>query len=248
MTLSTARCVAAIERHSAGLAEAAEGNLRARVEHCPEWDVADLVWHITQVHWFWATIAAERLAAPPEEASRPSRPAETELLDTFLAGAARLCDVLRAGDQTATCWTWAPLQQDVAFVTRHQVQEAVVHHWDAAHAASTAFTVEPEVAADSVAEFLTFSVSSEGDPAEPTPPALAGKLALHATDAGATWVLGDAAAPGTLGWRYGSADGLPSITATASELLLWLYRRVDLDTSDAPTDLIGRFRALTYTD
>ena len=103
MTLSTDRCLAAITAHSAGFAAACRDNLSAPVEHCPEWSVADLVWHLTEVHWFWATIAEERLGEPPEESRRPDRPREEDLVDTFEAGAARLARVLRAADQSASC-------------------------------------------------------------------------------------------------------------------------------------------------
>ena len=34
-------------------------HLERPVEHCPGWNVADLVWHLTEVHWFWSTIAAD---------------------------------------------------------------------------------------------------------------------------------------------------------------------------------------------
>ena len=27
-----------------------------RVPTCPEWDVDDLLWHLADVQWFWATI------------------------------------------------------------------------------------------------------------------------------------------------------------------------------------------------
>ena len=73
MTLSTEACLAAIAQHSYGFAEAVRGNLDARVEHCPGWNIADLVWHLTDVHWFWRTIAADRLPDPPDKARRPVR-------------------------------------------------------------------------------------------------------------------------------------------------------------------------------
>jgi uncharacterized protein (TIGR03083 family) len=162
MTLSTFDCIAAITAHSAGFAEATRDNLEARVEHCPDWSVADLVWHLTEVHWFWATIVAETPDAPPDQARRPARRPDDELVDAFVAGAAHLVEVLRGADQSASCWTWAPWQQDVAFVTRHQVQEAAVHHWDAVNAAGDSLVIDPAVAADSVDEFLHFSVPSTG--------------------------------------------------------------------------------------
>lgn len=267
MTLSTEDCIAAIEKHSAGLAAVARGNLDARVEHCPDWDVADLVWHVANVHWLWGTIAAEKLAAPPEESRRPERPPREQLVERFEQGAKRLTDVLRAADQTAPCWTWAPQQQDVAFVTRHQVQEAAVHHWDAANAAGRRFLdIDPDVAADCVEEFLTFSVSSEADPAEPARPPLGGAIWICACatsgEDSPTWLITDGQVPGTVAWQrvpVGTkvrdlvADGVPGVGGHAdpAAVLLWLYgRRPDPCESgwSGDTAVLDRFRALTYTD
>ena len=71
--------------------------------------------------------------------------------------------MLGAADPAARVWTWAPAQQDAGFVIRHQVQEAVGHHWDAAHAAGRAVRISPAVGADAVDEFLHFSVSNADD-------------------------------------------------------------------------------------
>ncbi len=238
----------AIARHSNGFVEAAEGHLDARVEHCPQWTVADLVWHLTSVHWFWATIVEERLDAPADESRRPARPDDDGLLDAFGNGARHLVDVLAAASPSTHVWTWAPSQQDVAFVTRHQVQEAAVHHWDARHASGGELAIEPPVAADAVDEFLTFSVSSDADPADPPRPALDGGFVLRCSDVAATWTLTDGDAPGTVTSTTGATAGLPELTASASDLLLWLYGRVALDPGAVPAELLERFRALTFTD
>lgn len=247
MALSTFDCIAAITAHSAGFADATRGNLDARVEHCPDWSVADLVWHLTEVHWLWATIVAETLDAPPDQTRRPARRPDDELVDTFVEGAAHLVETLRNADQSAACWTWAPWQADVAFVTRHQVQEAAVHHWDAVNAAGDSLVIDPAVAADSVDEFLHFSVASELDQDDPPAGALDGPLVLRATDTGDAWTLTDSARPGALHVESGAADG-PAVEAPAADLLLWLYRRGPLDTSAVPEDLLSRFTALTFTD
>jgi uncharacterized protein (TIGR03083 family) len=262
MTLSTSDCLAAIEQHSAGLAEAARGNLDARVEHCPEWDVADLVWHVTGVQWFWATIAGERLAAPPDESRRPARPPRERLVERFEDGARRLVDVLRGADQHAACWTWAP-QQDVAFVTRHQVQEAAVHHWDAVHATGGELLIDDHVALDAVEEFLTFSVSSDADPADPPRPPLAGAIWLCPCETvrsdGPPWLVTDGATPGTLAWQRvpEGADvselvprGTPLVGGHVApdDVLLWLYGRLPLPGRvSGDLSVLDRFRALTFT-
>lgn len=238
----------AIARHSRGFAAAAAGNLGAGVEHCGEWRVADLVWHLTGVQWFWATIVEDRLDAPPDESGRPGRPEDDALLDTFEEGTYRLVEVLRAADPSSHVWTWAPARQDVAFVVRHQVQEAAVHHWDARHAAGGELQIEPLVAADAVDEFLTFSVSSDVDPADPPRAALDGAFVLRCDDTDAAWTLTDGATPGTVATTRGATPELPALVANASDLLLWLYGRVRLPSGPTPDGLIARFRALTFTD
>ncbi|NUR09472.1 MAG: maleylpyruvate isomerase family mycothiol-dependent enzyme [Nocardioidaceae bacterium] len=248
MTLSTFDYIAAITEHSAGFADATRDNLTARVEHCPDWSVADLVRHLTEVHWFWGTIVEELLDEPPEEGRRPAHAEEDGLVDAFVAGAQRLVQVLREADQSAHAWTWASWQQDVAFVTRHQVQEAAVHHWDAVNAAGGSLDIAPDVAADSIDEFLHFSVASEDDPDDPPETALDGTLAFRATDTDDAWTLVDGDRPGTARVLRGVGDDAPVLSGTASDLLLWLYQRKDLDAGAVPDDLVKRFRAICFTD
>jgi uncharacterized protein (TIGR03083 family) len=248
--------LAEISEHSAALARAAENNLAAQVEHCPGWTVADLVWHLIEVHWFWSTVVAELLVAPPSEEQAPQRPAADELIPTLLTGATHLVTVLSAADQSAGCWTWAPADQNVAFVTRHQVQEAAVHRWDAEHAAGRDVDLGTAMSVDAIDEFLTFSVPTMADHPETPKPSLDGALMLAASDAAANWKITDGALPGTIEVSRAQADPeLPSVTGTASELLLWLYQRIQLPVSagnsadqHAAADLASRFQALTFTD
>ncbi len=262
--LSTDACLAAIEQYSTALADAARGNLSARVEHCPDWDVADLVWHVANVHWLWTTIAEERLQELPDRA-RPERPEDPDaLLTMFESGAARMVAVLGAADQSAACWTWAP-QKDVAFITRHQVQEAMVHAWDAANAAGRQLTLDADAAADAVEEFLTVSVSSADDPADPPRPSLDGAIwvcACGGTEGPSpTWLVTDGPTAGTVAWQRvpddtepaDLVDGVPLVGGHSDPavFLLWLYGRVTDPFEggvSGDTDVLGRFRDLTYTD
>jgi hypothetical protein len=164
-----------------------------------------------------------------------------------VSGAARLAAVLGEADQDDFCWTWAGWKQDVAFVTRHQVQEAAVHHWDAVHAAGDALVIAPAVAADSVDEFLAFSVASEEDPDDPPEGTLDGAFTLVAADTGDRWALSDGSRPGTVHVERGGTAG-PVIEASAADLLLWLYGRVEVDTSAVPPEALDRFRTRCFTD
>jgi uncharacterized protein (TIGR03083 family) len=247
--------VTEIADHSAGVARAAGGNLDAPVEHCPGWTVADLVWHLTEVHWFWSTIVAGLLSAPPKDEDGPGRPEPDQLISRFSAGAEHLVRVLAAADPAAACWTWAPTQQNAGFALRHQVQEAAVHHWDAEHAAGRQLALGTAMSVDAVEEFLTFSLSTVHDHPAVAKPDLDGTLVLAAADAGTEWTISPDSLPGTATFTTGPADlDLPRITGTASDLLLWLYGRVSLPVTagaagqPAAEQLVSRFRALTFTD
>lgn len=244
MTLSTEACLAAIAQHSYGFAEAVRGNLNAKVEHCPEWNVADLVRHLTGVHWFWRTIAADRLSEPPDQAHRPARAEPDDLVPAFEAGAEQLVDVLRAADQKAPVWTWFPGRQDIGFITRHQVQEAAVHHFDAANAAGKPWSIDPVVAADCVEEFLTCSLADADDVLR-LGRSMSSPLVLTATDIGSSWTVSQADPSAPLLWKP-SADGPATVSGTISDLLLWIYGRVQLPT-DQP-ELVAEFRRLSSTN
>ncbi len=231
-----------ITTHSEALYDAAESRLDLPAASCPGWTVADLVAHLTGVHWFWATIVEDLLAEPPTD--HPARVPDDQLLEAGRAQAGRLVRVLAADDPSASCWTWAPTQKDAGFVVRHQVQEAAVHHWDAADATGTPWAIDPVVAADCVDEFLTFSVASEHYPADVQ---LGGTFCLQAADTGGSWAITDGLAPGTLGVTRGTTDG-PALRASAPELLLWLYRRAEIDAGEVPAELLQRFRAMSSTD
>lgn len=239
--------VAAITEHSRGLARAAEGNLAARVEHCPDWSVADLVNHLTQTHWFWTTIVDRHLTEEPDESERPPRAEPDRLIPEFLAGADWMARVLSSADPATRVWTWSPHQRDAAFVTRHQVQEAAVHHWDAVNAAGGELVIASDVAADAVDEQLTFSLSGPSGYVQGEGEDLGGRFALRCADADAdadaAWTVRDGDRPRNLVVEPGVAPEVPAITATASDLLLWTYRRVDLNTGPVPADLAARFRA-----
>ena len=243
--------LAEIALQSAALADAAQRDLDAPVEHCPGWSVAGLVEHVWFVHWFWGLIVEQRLSAPPQ-LDRPAPPEREVLIAEFRAGAARLVEILRAADQQQPVWTWAPAQQDVGFITRHQVQEAAVHRWDAEHATGQQVSLQAPMSVDSIEELLTFSVASPADPPATAQPSLGGAFTLIATDAEASWTVSDAELAGTIRFERGAVAGLPSISASASDLLLWLYKRVPLQIAAADPvaagQLIDRFRALTFTD
>lgn len=198
------------------------------VPGCPEWTIADLVWHLGEVHWFWGTDVELRASAPSEmEAMKPERPADYgELLAWGRAQADRMVRILEATPDDVPVWTWALNESDhnVAFVRRHQVQEAAVHRWDMERAATgEPQPIESDAACDSVDEFLAITLPWGVRADKP----LTGSVHLHCTDAEGEWFIHP---DGRVERTHEKAD--VAIRGTASDLLLGLYSRVpvgDLD-------------------
>jgi hypothetical protein len=123
------------------------------------------------------------------------------------------------------------------------VQEAAVHHFDAANATGAEWTIAPAVAEDCIEEFLTTSLADSDDVAR-LGRTLDGNLVLHATDTGRTWTVRQETPRSGLLCSDGGTD--PTVTGTAAELLLWLYQRTQLAEQDV--ELVSRFRAMSSTD
>jgi len=234
---------AAILRDGLALAEAAEAaGPAAPIAGCPGWDTAELVWHLTEVHYFWGTIVAGRLL-DPEQVPPLERPAGFEaLLARFRGGVERIAGVLAAADPAVPVWTWAR-QQDAAFIIRHQAQETAVHRWDAERAAGRPFTIDPALAADSIDEFFEHTGVARREGAE----AVGGAVHLHATDADGEWTITEDAA-GTLVVERGHRRGDAAVRAAASDLLLLLYRRLAPGAVEIHGDAAVLERFLARTD
>src|SRR3954451_19221558 len=204
-----------------GLAEAAAGNLGATVPGCPGWSVADLAWHLLEVQYFWSWVVDGRRQGTDGYAE-PPRPPDAELPDALRAGVGRLVEVLRAADPGAPVFTWAS-RKDAGCVVRHQVQEAAVHHWDAASAAGRDIALDAAAATDGVEEFLRYSSPFRVRDAAP----VGGPLVLIATDSGFGWTV-EEDGDGTARWRRETSwtpPGAAVLRALAGRLLLFLDRR-----------------------
>ncbi len=234
---------AAILRDGLAMADAAEAaGPAAPITGCPGWDTAELIWHLTQVHYFWGTIVDGRLL-DPDQVPPLERPGEFDaLLERLRSGVRWIAGVLTAADPAAPVWTWAR-QQDVAFVIRHQAQETAVHRWDAERAAGRPFAIDPAIAADAIDEFFEHTGVARRDTAE----AVGGAVHLHATDADGEWTISEDAA-GTLAVQRGHRRGDAAVRGTASDLLLLLYRRTGREALEAHGDMQVLERLLARTD
>lgn len=203
------------------------------VPSTPDWSIADLVWHLGEVHWFWASVVERRASDPDEaEARKPPRPvAYSDLVSWGRSQLDRLLEALSGASDDVPVWTWAldESHHTVGFIRRHQVQETAVHRWDLQDASTTndPDPIEARAASDSIDEFLAFTLPFGVNGSKP----LRGTVHLHCTDIDGEWFV---ERHGTVDRNHATAD--VAVRGSASDLLLALYNRIDLETLEVIGD------------
>ena len=163
----------------------------ARVPACPDWDAADLLWHLAG----GAAVLGQGGPAPAgrrrttEIATSRRRPAAGVLR----RAARRLRRLLpRAGHRAragrprrAHAWHWSP-EQTVGTSYRRQAHEALIHRLDAELTAGVPVTpLDAALAADGVAEALESDVRRRATGVGPRSSASGEHVAVELTDTGA---------------------------------------------------------------
>jgi uncharacterized protein (TIGR03083 family) len=230
----------ALARDSAAFVEACEAaGLTTVVASCPGWTVADLVWHLTEVHDFWKTVVAEGLS-DWHDYKQPPRPDDEALARMYRTGRAELLTALSEADPATPVWTWSP-DKTAGFVIRRMSQETAVHLWDAREAAGTPAPIDALMASDGIDEFLTYFLA---DPAEGAA-AVGGSVHLHCGDVPGEWTVREEADGFAVAREHSKGDC--AIRGSASDILLTLWRRLPLSTCDivGDADVAARFVAHT---
>lgn len=215
----------AIATNSARLAALAAAGPDRPVPACPEWTARDLLVHLAEVQRFWAATTARGGAAPvavPEAAVPPD-----DHLAEFAANAtAALLDAFRAAGPDARTWVWwadgRPVP--VAHSMRRQAHEALIHRVDAEQACGQPSHLDPGLAADGVLEWLEWHSSDVRLPEQERR-----RVQFRATDTSHRWLLELGDHRPRLVVVDGPADA--TVTATAAELDLLVWRRIGLDGS-----------------
>ncbi|MFD7334471.1 maleylpyruvate isomerase family mycothiol-dependent enzyme [Streptomyces violascens] len=222
----------------------ASGDGVALVPSCPDWSVADLVFHLGAVHRYVIQVISEGLVDRPNETDftflslpadkagwpdprlAPNRgPLPAGLLDWFHAGASRLASLFAERDPAERVWSWSD-EQSVGFWRRMQAIEAAVHRWDIEHALGTAQPVDRQLAADAVSH--NFEVMAPARRARQKAPAGQGeRLRFRQSDGSGLWVV--QMDPEGVLLNEGTGCCGVELTAMASELMLFLWHRIPSD-------------------
>jgi uncharacterized protein (TIGR03083 family) len=221
--------IVALDRDSAAFIDAcAVAGLTMPVPSCPGWNVADLLWHLTEVHDFWRTMVAERRTSWEGYEQQP-RPADEGIADMYRRGRVALLETLSEVDPATPVWTWSS-DKTAGFVIRRMTQETAIHLWDATDTAGMVNPIDPTLASDGIDEFLTYFLSDVVEGAEP----VGGSVHLHCGDVAGEWTVRETDDGFAVVREHSKGDC--AIRGAASDILLALWRRQPLSTCDVVGD------------
>jgi uncharacterized protein (TIGR03083 family) len=205
-----------------------------RCPTCPDWAAADLLWHLTEVHYFWAGVLGQRVLSeaelPAVEDAKPARPATSADLVMLRAEAtSALLRGLADREDAEPCWSWWPPDQTVGFTRRMQTYEATMHRVDAE---LTAGVPVGDIAAGVAAGAVDHAVDVMwGWMPDGATYRIDSVVQLVATDADARWLVevgswtlpsGDAAPRAT---RATAGEPTSVVTGSVHDLALWAWTR-----------------------
>ena len=201
----------------------------ARCPTCPDWNSADLLWHLTEVHYFWAAILGRNARTDADveavQASKPPRPtAMADLLAHRERATTALLDQLGRLDDAEPRWSWWPADQTVGFTRRMQTYEATMHRVDAELCAGLPVgPIASDVAAGAVDHAVDVMWGWLPDGATHEPRAV---VEFVESDADARWLVDVGV---TANWpraaRATAGEPTATVSAPVVDLALWAWTR-----------------------
>lgn len=216
---SPERHIEVIAAASAGVAGVDPAGLERAVPSCPGWTVADVVWHLIEVHSFWRQVVAD--GADPSRVTKSPRPGDAALVERFTDGAGALVEALRAVDPSEIVWTWTG-PRPAKWVMRRMAHETTIHGLDLGAATGGPVSVHAEVAADGIDEFLSTMLGLQRE-GRPRP---GGSVHVHCTDTEGEWMVTDR--DGAFEVTREHAKGSCALRGEAATIMSVLWRRAPL--------------------
>lgn len=211
------------------------------VPTCPGWSLGQLFRHVGRGDRWAAQIVHDRLDGyldPRTVAGGKPPPDPADAISWLHGGAQRLLEAVELTGVETPVWTFLG-PRPANWWVRRRLHEAAVHRADAAIALGSEFTLEPDVAADGITEWLERVALQAGREGAPLPLEDASTLHLHATDPG----LGEAGEwtvrvdQGRIDWSHEHDKGAAALRGGATDLLLAMLRRAPL--ADTGVELFG---------
>lgn len=211
------------------------------VPTCPGWTLGQLLRHVGRGDRWAAQIVRDRLEEfldprSVEGGKPPPEPADA--ISWLHGGAQRLVDAVELTGVETPVWTFLGARPANWWI-RRRLHEVAVHRADAAIALGAEFTLNADVAADAITEWLERVAIQAGGEGAALPLEAGNTLHLHATDPGlgeaGEWTIGVDGSRIT--WSHEHGKGTAALRGGATELLLAILRRVPL--ADTGIELFG---------
>ncbi|XCI59675.1 hypothetical protein MPNTM1_00791 [Mycolicibacterium parafortuitum] len=202
------------------------------VPTCGEWTLKQLFRHVGRGNRWAAQIVSERRTDPLDPRDvRDGRPPEDPdaAIDWFVGSAQAMIDAVDRARPDTKVWTFVGPRPG-GWWLRRRLHEVLVHHADAALALGADFEPPPDLAADSISEWIELAASSR----HATPPLdRHNSIHLHATDdklgpTGEWTIVHD---EDGIWWSHNHGKGSVALRGPATGLLLALTRRTPADTA-----------------
>ncbi len=212
------------------------GDPTTPVPTCPGWTFKELFRHVGRGDRWAAQIITDRVDhfLDPRAVEGGKPPADPdEAISWLYDGAQRLIDAVEQAGLDTPVWTFIG-QRPAYWWIRRRLHETAVHRADAALALGIEYTLQPELAADAISEWLE-RVAGQADPdGAPLPLDPGTTMHLHATDPGlgvsGEWTVH--AADDRITWSHEHGKGTVALRGSATDLMLAMTRRVQTADTD----------------
>jgi uncharacterized protein (TIGR03083 family) len=211
------------------------------VPTCPGWSLKQLFRHVGRGDRWAAQIVRDRLDKyldPRSVDGGKPPPDPADAISWLRGGAQRLVDAVELSGVETPVWTLLG-PRPANWWIRRRLHEVAVHRADAAIALGSDFTLEPDIAADGITEWLERVAIQAGSDGEALPLEEGNTIHLHAADSGLSesgeWTIG--VSDRRISWSHEHGKGTVALRGGATDLLLALLRRVPV--GDTGVEMFG---------
>jgi uncharacterized protein (TIGR03083 family) len=206
-----------------------EADDTTEIPTCPGWTLQKLLRHVGRGDRWAAQIVRDRMDEALDLRSVEGGKPPPDLAGTVSwlnGGAQRLVDAVELTGVETPVWTFLG-PRPANWWVRRRLHEVAVHRADAAMALGAEYSLDADIAADAITEWLERVEIQAGGGGAPLPLDDGNTIHLHATDSGLNepgeWTIGVSGDKVT--WSHEHGKGSVALRGGATELLLALLRR-----------------------